>query len=131
MNIRFLPRQPGSIETGPQLFAGTNDLNTTIYFGETLGLLNSVKTEGGGAEGLNGIFVYTSIYNDRPYYNKDGDGNLFIIYNDDQWEIYNFGMTDEPIFISNPTTAQYPWNIINWYTTDENLGPAPKVTKVL
>ena len=130
MSTRFLPREIGSIDTGPQIFAGTEVPNTTISFAETLGLLNSVKVEGAGLSILNGIFSYTAEYANRPYYNKDGDGNLFVIYNFTEWEIYDFSENENPIYISEVTDVNYPWNVSRWISL-EGYEPAPIVTKVL
>ena len=130
MSTRFLPREIGSIDTGPQIFAGTEVPNTTISFAETLGLLNSVKVEGAGLSILNGIFSYTAEYANRPYYNKDGDGNLFVIYNFTEWEIYDFSENENPIYISEVTDANYPWNVSRWISLG-GYEPAPIVTKVL
>lgn len=130
MSTRFLPRQVGSIETGPQLFAGTEISNTTFYFAEPLDLLNSVSVSNCGLFTLNGIFVYTAMYNNRPYYNKDGNGNLFLVYNNTEWEIYDFGESESPIYFSESTNSNYPWNVINW-NASPGYEPVPTVTKIL
>jgi len=130
MSTRFLPREIGSIDTGPQIFAGTVVPNTTISFAETLGLLNSVKVEGAGLPILNGVYSYTSEYANRPYYNKDGNGNLFVIYNFVEWEIYDFSENESPIYTSILTDANYPWNVSRWISLG-GYEPAPIVTKIL
>lgn len=131
----FLPREIGSIETGPQTFAGTNVLNTTFVFTkepqveDAPGLLNSVLVQNGGWSNLNGTFVYTTLYDGKPYYNKDGNGNWFIVWFESRWEIYDFSATLFPIYYSSQN-VNYPWQVTNWIF-QEGYQPSPTVTKIL
>lgn len=133
MDNLFLPREIGSIETGPQTFAGTDVLDTTFYFSKEIdlpGLLNSVLVSNGGHSPLNGTFIYTTEYDNKPYYNKDGVGEYFIVWFNNQWGIYDFNEDDtDPIYYSNEDTL-YPWGVESWQS---QLGyePIPTVTKVL
>ena len=131
MSTRFLPRGIGSIDTGPQIFTKTDTPNTTISFTEALGLLNSVRVENGAIASLNGIYTYVTEYFNKPYYNKDNNGNLFIVYDDTslQWSIYDFSLSEDPMYFSNITNVNYPWNVLTWYT--DLYPPAPTVTKIL
>jgi len=132
----FLPRESGSIETGPQTFAGTNVLNTTFLFrkepppSDPPGLLNSVLVQNGGWSNLNGTFVYTTLFDNKPYYNKDGNGDWFIVWFNNQWNIYDFSEDAvDPIYFSSENT-NYPWSSNNWQV-QPGYGPTPTVTKVL
>lgn len=142
----FLPREIGSIETGPQTFAGTNVLNTTFNFIkkpleiEGPGLLNSVLVQGAGLNTLNGIFTYTLLFNNKPYYNKDGNSDWFILWFQDYWAINYWGIYDfsinsiEPIYFSFENTL-YPWNVTTWTAYSDPLflpyNPVPNVSKIL
>jgi hypothetical protein len=134
MDTIFLPREVGSIETGPQIFAGTATPNTTIHFNlisEEPGLLNSVQVSNGGWSGLNGTFTYTTLFDGKPYYNKDGNGDLFIVWFNNVWGIYDFSINSiDPIYFSSQNTS-YPWNINIWSVLNPIYNPPPIVTKVL
>lgn len=132
----FLPREIGSIETGPQTFAGTNVLGTTFLFIkepepiDPPGLLNSVLVENGGVISLNGVFNYTLEFNGKPYYNKDGNSNLFIVWFEEEWGIYDFSISSLPIYFSTEDVL-YPWNVINWSMLNIVYNPIPRVKKIL
>lgn len=135
MSNLFLPREVGSVETGSQLFAGTQVSNTTFYFTKEIteepGLLNSVLVNGGGYNNLNGVFNFVSLFEGNPYYNKNGDGNLFIVRFDDQWQIYDFNENAiNPIYFSDQDVL-YPWLATNWSSLSATYDPVPTVTKVL
>ena len=136
MNL-FLPREPGSIETGPQTFAGTDVLNTTFLFTteppiivDPPGLLNSVFLQNAGLSSLNGIYVYVTEFNGKPYYVNQFNSNLFILWFENNWEIYNFTINTLPIYFS-PQDVLYPWVVTNWTVSNSIYNPAPTVTKVL
>lgn len=132
----FLPREVGSIETGPQTFAGTDVINTTFVFTkeplppEPPGLLNSISVQNGGYASLNGIFTYTSPFGTKQYYNKDGNPNWFIVWFNDQWQIYDFSVSIDPIYFSSEDVL-YPWNVTSWSVSNPIYNPLPTVTKVL
>jgi hypothetical protein len=134
MDNLFLSRDIGSIETGPQVFAGTEILDTTIYFNSTIeepGLLNSVLVSNAGRNILNGVFNYTTEFENKPYYNKDGNSNLFIVWFNNQWQIYDFGENSlDPIYFSNQDVL-YPWNVSIWNSINSIYNPVPTVTKIL
>lgn len=132
----FLPREIGSIETGPQTFAGTNVLGTTFLFIkepepiDPPGLLNSVLIQNGGWGNLNGVFSYTFLFDNKPYYNKDGNSNWFILWFNNQWQIYDFATnTIDPIYFSSQNTL-YPWQVTVWQSLP-GYTPAPSATKVI
>ena len=133
MDNLFLPREIGSIETGSQIFAETSTPNTTFYFFKEIeepGLLNNILVSNGGYNDLNGTFVYTTEFEDRPYYNKDGNGNWFIVWFNNQWGIYDFSEDDlDPLYYSAENRL-YPWNVKFWQAKP-GYEPAPTVTKVL
>ncbi len=135
MDNLFLPREIGSIETGPQTFAGTNVLNTTFYFvnePEPLDLLNSVLVQNAGLNSLNGVFNYTAEFNNKPYYNKDGNPDLFIAFFENVWGLYDFSVNFETaIYFGGNNSNNYPWNVQNWSTINHIYNPVPIVTKVL
>lgn len=124
------------IHEGPQIFAGTNVLNTTFLFRNPVsvdptGLLNSVLVQNGGYAPLNGTFYFVSEFNDKPYYYKFGNNNLFIAYFDNTWGVYDFSENNGfPIYFSNEDVL-YPWNVVNWSVSDSIYNPPPSVTKVL
>ena len=132
----FLPREVGSIETGPQTFAGTNVLNTTFLFRkepvpvEPPGLLNSVLVSNGGQNSLNGIFSFSVEFNGKQYYNKDFNSDLFIVWFENEWGIYDFSISFDPIYFS-PEDVQYPWNVVSWSALNPIYNPVPTATKVL
>jgi hypothetical protein len=137
MDNLFLPRGLDSIETGSQIFAGTNNvLNTSIFFiqnplpPELPGLLNSVLVQNGGVGDLNGIFNYTTEFGGKPYYNKDGNGNWFIVWFENQWEFYDFSIDFSPIYFGVEDVL-YPWDVTVWQTSNPIYNPVPTVTKVL
>jgi hypothetical protein len=134
----FFPREVGSIETGPQIFAGTVVPNTTFYFNKTIipaqpidppGLFNSVQVQNGGLYSLNGTFDYVTESDGKPYYNKDSNGNLFIIWYLNSWGIYNFTLSSNPIYFSSEDVL-YPWNVITWQV-QAGYGQTPIVTKII
>ena len=136
MDNFFLLRETGSIETGPQTFARTDVLDTTFYFTKFVsipdgpGLLNSVLVQNGGREILNGHFTYTTEFQGKPYYNKDGNSNLFIVYFNGGWGIYDFGISSEPIYFGAQDVL-YPWAVTNWTVLNNTYNPAPNVTKII
>lgn len=136
MDNLFLPREVGSIETGPQTFAGTDVLNTTFVFRkdpslfDPPGTLNSVLVENAGQSTLNGIFDYVSDFNDRPYYIKDSNPDYFILWFENQWQIYDFLIDVAPIYYSIDNVP-YPWHVLNWEALNIAYNPIPTVSKVL
>jgi hypothetical protein len=135
MDNLFLSREVGSIETGPQTFAGTDVLGTTFIFrqepfSDPPGLLNSVLVQNAGYEILNGTFVYAAPFEDKQYYIKDENPDLFIIWFSNRWEIYNFGFSASSIYFSSEDVL-YPWNVTNWSVFNSIYNPPPTVTKVL
>jgi hypothetical protein len=135
MNL-FLPREIGSVETGPQLFAGTIVPNTTFIFTtspeipDAPGLTNSVLIQNAGRNSLNGIFDYSFELEGKPYYNKNGISNLFIVWFENEWGIYDFTISGDPIYYSSENVL-YPWNVTNWLASNSIYNPIPSVTKVL
>jgi hypothetical protein len=137
MDNLFLPRAVGSIETGPQNFVGTDVLNTSFIFTkeppppDPPGLLNSVLVSNAGLESLNGIFVYLTEFEDKQYYIKeDSNPDLFIVWFNNVWGLYNFAINFEPIYFSFEDVL-YPWNVTSWTVLNSIYEPAPIVTKVL
>jgi hypothetical protein len=137
MNNFFLPREIGSIETGSQLFADTQDPNTTFYFirrpleDDVPGLLNSVLVEDAGFSNLNGVFNYTLEFDGKPYYNKDGNSNYFIVNFENKWQIYDFSENSLDGIYYSTENVLYPWLVINWLAINPIYLPVPIVTKVL
>jgi hypothetical protein len=133
MDNLFLPREVGSIETGPQIFAGTDVPNTTFNFVlivDVPGLLNSVIVQNGGYSQLNGIFNYTTEYNGKPYYNKDGYAYWFIVWIDNKWNIYDFETSIDPIYYSTQDVP-YPWNVTIWTAFNPAYNPVPTAIRGL
>ena len=137
MDNLFLSREVGSIETGPQTFAGTNVLGTTFNFNpyppiiEGPGLFNSVRVQNGGASNLMGIFTYTADFEGKAYYNKDGNPDLFIVYFNARWGIYDFSINSiDPIYFAIQDVL-YPWNATTWQSINSIYNPVPLVQKVL
>lgn len=141
MNNLFLPRNSGDIESGAQIFTKNIILGTTINFNplpsapegpapEGPGLLNSVLVQNGGIGDLNGTFNYITEFGGKPYYNKDSNGDWFIIWFENQWEFYDFSFSFSPIYFSVEDVL-YPWNVTVWQTFNPIYSPVPTVTKVL
>ena len=136
MDNLFLSREIGSIETGPQTFAGTDVLNTSFIFSSTPvipeepGLLNSVLIQNAGRNTLNGLFVYITEFEGKPYYVKDSNPDWFIIWFQGRWEIYDFNLSAFPIYFSTQNVP-YPWSVTSWSISNSIYSPAPTVTKVL
>lgn len=132
----FLPREVGSIETGPQTFAGTSVPNTSFIFTKEIiivdppGLLNSVSIQNAGLSSLNGLYVYVTEFNGKPYYVNQLNGNLFILWFQNNWEIYNFTENPLPIYFSNQDVL-YPWVVTNWNSQNPIYNPTPIITKVI
>lgn len=133
MNL-FLPREVGSIETGPQTFRRTNVPNTTFIFTkkpeDPLGLLSSVIVQNAGRTTLNGTFDYVTLFEEKPYYIKNGDPDFFIIYFENQWEIYDYVLSISPIYFS-AENVRYPWNVVNWSVSNPIYNPVPSVLQSL
>lgn len=134
MDTFFLSRNVGSFEIGPQNFVGISIPGTTFYFEKIVegpGLLNSVLVQNGGLNTLNGTFNYVSLFESKPYYNKNGDASLFIVWFNNQWQIYDFNEdVIDPIYFSNEDVL-YPWNVTVWNSINSIYNPVPTVTKVL
>ena len=134
----FLSRELGSIETGPQTFAGTSVLGTTFLFTkepvilpeDPLGLLNSVLVQNAGRAILNGTYDYVTLFEEKPYYVKGGNPDYFIIYFQGQWEIYDYSISINPIYFS-AENVRYPWNVTSWSVSNIIYNPVPSVTKIL
>jgi hypothetical protein len=142
MDNLFLPRESDSTETGPQIFT-KNDGAESIYFISTTssssssssspegpGLLNSVLVGGAGLNQLNGTYVYVTEFEGKPYYYKSENPSLFILWYENQWEIYDFDVDGLPIYIGTEDVL-YPWNVTVWQTLNAIYNPVPTVTKVL
>ena len=136
MDNLFLPRNFEDVESGSQIFTKNITPGTTINFNplppppEGPGLLNSVLVQNGGVEDLNGIFNYTTEFGDKPYYNKNGNANWFILWFENQWEFYDFSIDFNPIYFGVEDVL-YPWNVTVWQTSNPIYNPVPTVTKVL
>jgi hypothetical protein len=133
MDNLFLSREIGSVETGPQIFAGTSTPDTTFYFKkqqEEPGLLNSVLVSNGGWSRTNGVFNFSAEFEGKPYYNKAGDPDLFIAFFENFWGVYDFAESPlDPIYVSTQNVL-YPWNANIW-SSKQGYEPAPNVTKVI
>jgi hypothetical protein len=132
----FLSREIGSIETGPQTFAKEGVQNTSFIFTKAPsilldppGLLNSTSISNAGLNSINGIYVYVTEFEGKPYYVNEFDSNKFIIWFENNWEIYNFSVGSFPIYFSNENVL-YPWAVTNWSTSNSVYNPLPIVTKV-
>jgi hypothetical protein len=94
-------------------------------------LFNSALIENGGVFDLNGIFNYVGEIEEKPYYNKDGNANWFIIWFNNKWGIYDFDIDPiDPIYFSVEDVL-YPWNVTVWQSLNPIYEPVPTVTKVL
>jgi hypothetical protein len=135
MDNLFLSREVGSIEIGPQIFTKSNILNENIYFRNPAplpdppGLLNSVLVSNAGLNNLNFVYTYIFLFENKPYYNH-GNENVFIIWLNNTWGIYDFLISSEPIYFSSENVL-YPWNVQNWSVLNPIYNPVPTVTKVL
>jgi hypothetical protein len=94
------------------------------------GLFNSVLVENAGLSVLNGIYVYVTEFEGKPYYYKPENPSLFILWFEGMWEIYDFDLDGLPIYIGNEDVL-YPWNVTVWQSPNPIYEPVPTVTKVL
>jgi hypothetical protein len=136
MDYLFLPRKLEDLETGPQSFLRVVAANSSFIFRtdpalqDIPGLLNSVQITNAGWNNLNGIFNYTFTFDNKPYYNKEGNSNWFIIWFNNQWQIYDFAENNvDSIYSSNQDTL-YPWQVTIWQSLP-GYTPLPIVKKVL
>jgi hypothetical protein len=95
------------------------------------GLLSSVDVQNGGWPNLNGTFVYTTEFQGKPYYNKDGNGNWFIAWFENQWNIFDFAENGLDAIYWSPEDVLYPWMVNNWYTINSQYLPVPKVNQII
>ncbi len=137
MDNLFLPREVGSIETGPQTFAGTNVLDTTFYFTQFPSSsssspqqsFSSVLVSNAGEININGTYEFVTFLDDKPYYTKGGEGRFFIIYLEGQWNIYDFNISVDPIYFSSENVT-YPWLVNTWISISTIYLPLPIVTEI-
>jgi hypothetical protein len=146
MDNLFLARPIGSAEIGSQIFTRALGLEAN-YFINTLfsssssssssssvfeppGLLNSVLIQNAGLNQLNGIYIYQSEFENKPLYAQEDNPDLFIFWFENQWEIYDFNLDFNPIYIGIQDVP-YPWNISVWLSANPIYEPVPIVTKVL
>jgi len=133
MDNLFLPREIGSVETGPQTFAGTTVPDTSIIFAKKIFVENpfsSVLVAGGGSSEVNGVYNYVTDFEDKPYYTKGESGDYFIVYFNNQWNIYDFVITSFPIYYAIEDTP-FPWLVSAWVSSDILFEPPPVVTEII
>jgi hypothetical protein len=134
--VIFHPREVGSTETGPQLFAGTTVPNTTFYFNpypviqDVPGLLNSAIISNAGRVLLNGTYTYAGEFNLKPLYVNPSNPDLFIVFFENQWQVYDYTISFSPIYFSNQNVL-YPWNVTLWNSSNSVYNPVPVVTRQL
>jgi hypothetical protein len=95
------------------------------------GLLSSVDAQNGGWSNLNGSFVYTTEFQGKPYYNKDGNGNWFIAWFENQWNIFDFAENGLDAIYWSPEDVLYPWMVKTWFTINSKYLPVPKVSQFI
>jgi hypothetical protein len=133
MITRFLPREIGSAETGPQIFAGTEVPNTTFLFTQLLESVSSVLVQNAGYGPINNIYNYITQLNGKPYYNSLNNNDLFIIFFNNSWGIYDFSVSSDPVYFSLED-VQYPWNVNTWQINENVEGgfpPAPNLAQII
>lgn len=119
---------PRNFSSSSSSSSSSNSSSSSV---ETSGSFSSVFIQNGGWVNLNGVFNYTSEYNGKPYYNRNGFGNLFIFWNNNQWNIYDFNQNPiDPIYFSTDNTL-YPWNAQNWSTINNIYLPVPSVNGII
>jgi hypothetical protein len=134
----FLPREQGSIETGPQIFTRTGIQNTRFLFtrepssSSSSGpiLLNSILVSNAGEINVRGTYNFVTTLNEKPYYTKGSEGIFFVIYLDNQWNIFNFNLSSNPIY-SSTQNVLYPWLVTTWNSSSPSYLPLPVVTQIL
>jgi hypothetical protein len=131
MNNFFLPRLAGDTGIGSQIFTkGQEVINFVKTLPEPFGLLNSLLIQNAGVNNLNGAYDYIMTIQDKPAYIKDSNPDLFILWYDNKWEIYDYILNINPIYISTENVL-YPWNVSTWQSFNPIYNPVPIVTKVL
>lgn len=138
MNTFFLSKKIPEVDSNPLIFMKNNNLLGNFLFTKALvslvegpGLTNDVLISNAGFNNLNGIFNFVSDFNGKPYYNKLGDPRWFILWNSNEWEIYDFEENiASPIYFSSENVL-YPWNVINWSVLNPIYNPLPIVTKII
>jgi hypothetical protein len=132
MDNLFLAREVGSVETGPQTFAGTTVPDTSIIFAKKIiipSLFSSVLVEGAGVLDVNGVYNYITDFEEKPYYTKGETGDYFIVYFENQWNIYDFQITSFPIYYAEEDVP-FPWLVSEWFAFENNFEPVPVVTEI-
>jgi hypothetical protein len=147
MDHFFLSRLAEDPESGSQIFAKGGATDVISFLSPTLeiissssssssssqdlpGLLNSVLVGGAGLNQLNGTYIYVTEFEGKPYYYKSENPSLFILWYENQWEIYDFDLDGLPIYTGNENVL-YPWNVTVWQTSNPIYNPVPTVTKLL
>jgi hypothetical protein len=95
------------------------------------GLLSSVNVQNGGWGNLNGTFNYTTLFQGKPYYNKDGVGSWFIAWFENQWNIFDFSENGLDAIYWSPEDVLYPWMVKTWFTINSAYLPVPKVNQII
>jgi hypothetical protein len=95
------------------------------------GLLSSVNVQNGGWGNLNGTFNYTTLFQGKPYYNKDGVSSWFIAWFENQWNIFDFSENGLDAIYWSPEDVLYPWMVKTWFTINSAYLPVPKVNQII
>lgn len=125
----FLSRSINDFQSGPIIFGTDNNQNSDIIFTTFTppGLLNSVMVQNAGYDNLNGIFNYVSTLNNKPYYAKSENGDRYIVWENNLWEIYDFRADFRAFYFSNEN-VRYPWQVTSWTASSPYYDPPPTVS---
>jgi hypothetical protein len=136
MPTYFLPKQSQDEDFGKPFYfnklegAGHIDFTTPLPDSLTPGLTNSVLVSSAGSININGTYIYVTELNNRAYYTKGGGGIFFIVYLDNQWNIFDYSISVNAIYFSSEDVL-YPWLVNNWQVLNSIYLPLPSVTKIL
>lgn len=126
---KFLPRLGNDPQSGPIVFTKNGNQSSDFIFriDYPIGLLNSFLMQNAGRIGLNGIYNYVDINDEKPYYTKGEEGYYYVIWINNRWDIYDFSLTSDPIYFSNENT-NYPWQVTSWSVSNSIDNPPPNIT---
>lgn len=135
MSVIFTKIQNSQLLENIEFQKGSIPLNYSTLFQKIktdiiIDPFSDVFLTGAGRSIMNGTYVYISELDGKPYYTKGIEGNLFVVYLDSAWSIFDFSVdTVNPIYYS-VENKQFPWEVTNWISFSTIYDPVPVVTYI-